>query len=318
MIYGLLIIIVGFLAFSNGSNDNFKGVATLYGSKTFDFKKSLHWASLTVLLGGCSSVFFSDQLLKNFSGKGLIPNELLHNPHFVSSIALAAALTVFFATKIGMPISTTHAIIGSLAGLGIYNSSESFNYAKLFKEFFLPLIASPFIAIFLSVLSYKILSKIKLSINSKTIDRLHITTSGLVGFARGLNDTPKIAGILLIIPFIKNYVILIFVVVLMIVGGIINSKKVAENMSNKITKIDQFDGFSTNLTTSVIVILASLMKLPVSTTHVSVGTIFGLSFITKIFDKKLVMNIIYSWIFTLPISGIFSIFIFTLTKNLAL
>ena len=108
MIYIILFGAVLFLAFSNGANDNFKGVATLFGSSTTDYHRAINWATITTLLGSISSVLLAGALMQNFSGKGLVPDDLVLSPDFVISIALGAAITVYAATKIGMPVSTTH------------------------------------------------------------------------------------------------------------------------------------------------------------------------------------------------------------------
>ncbi|MEZ4792577.1 MAG: inorganic phosphate transporter [Gelidibacter sp.] len=115
----LLFISACFLAYSNGANDNFKGVATLFGSGTTHYKKAIYWATITTLSGSIAAIFLANGLVKNFSGKGLVPDALITTPIFAISIAFGAALTVFIATKVGMPISTTHSLVGALFGAGV-------------------------------------------------------------------------------------------------------------------------------------------------------------------------------------------------------
>lgn len=95
MILVLLFIAACFLAFSNGANDNFKGVATLFGSGTTNYKKAIGWATITTFGGSVAAIFLAGALVKNFSGKGLVPDTLIQNPIFAISIALGAAITVF-------------------------------------------------------------------------------------------------------------------------------------------------------------------------------------------------------------------------------
>jgi phosphate/sulfate permease len=103
------------LAYCNGANDNFKGVATLYGSETTSYRDALRWASLATLAGGVVAVFVSSKLIMTFSGKGLVPDTLAGSPAFATAVGLGATLTIFLATRIGMPTSTTHALIGGLS-----------------------------------------------------------------------------------------------------------------------------------------------------------------------------------------------------------
>ena len=93
--HGLMILIVLFvagclLAYSNGANDNFKGVATLFGSGTTNYKKAITWATITTALGSVAAIFLASSLVKNFSGKGLVPDALIQTPEFAISIALGA------------------------------------------------------------------------------------------------------------------------------------------------------------------------------------------------------------------------------------
>ncbi|MDA9261754.1 hypothetical protein N9P38_00170 [Flavobacteriales bacterium] len=84
----LLFLVALLLAYSNGANDNFKGVATLFGSKTTTYKKAINWATLTTISGSVTAIFLAGELVKNFSGKGLVPDELLQSsPEFAISIA---------------------------------------------------------------------------------------------------------------------------------------------------------------------------------------------------------------------------------------
>ncbi|MBN4085526.1 inorganic phosphate transporter, partial [Flavobacteriaceae bacterium AH-315-B10] len=154
MILILLLISACFLAYSNGANDNFKGVATLFGSGTTNYKKAINWATITTFAGSIAAIFLAKELVKNFSGKGLVPDELITLPIFAISIALGAALTVFSATKIGMPISTTHSLVGALFGAGVMAVGSQFNFEKLGDTFLMPLIVSPLMAAIVSLFVY--------------------------------------------------------------------------------------------------------------------------------------------------------------------
>ena len=80
-----------FLAYANGANDNFKGVATLFGSRTTNYRKALWWATATTFAGSIAAVFLSGQLVQSFSGKGLVPDALVHEPRFLIAVACGAA-----------------------------------------------------------------------------------------------------------------------------------------------------------------------------------------------------------------------------------
>ena len=331
MIFILLFIAACFLAFSNGANDNFKGVATLFGSGTTNYKKAINWATITTFSGSIAAIFLAEELVKNFSGKGLVPNELIQTPVFAISIALGAALTVFSATKIGMPISTTHSLVGGLFGAGVMAVGAEFNFNKLGSTFLMPLIVSPLMAAILSLLAYllfKFLRKKTPSLNkknptlftinfSKLLDSLHYLSSGVVSFARGLNDTPKIVGLLIIINTIDIKWSMISIAIIMALGGLLNAKRVGETMSKKITKMNSSQGLTANMITGLLVTTASVHGLPVSTTHVSVGSLFGIGTITKKANYKVIGKIILSLVLTLPIAAFMSAIIFKTLEIIA-
>lgn len=368
MILIFLFVAACFLAYSNGANDNFKGVATLFGSGTTNYKNAISWATITTFSGSIAAIFLAKELVKNFSGKGLVPNDLILNPSFAISIAIGATLTVFLATKIGMPISTTHSLVGALFGAGVMAIGFDFNFAKLGKTFLMPLIVSPLMATVLSFIAYiffkffrkklnitknsgiyilekqesrliaipsdkmNATGKVSSSLQNQTIetysgtllgissqrilDNLHFLSAGVVSFARGLNDTPKIVGLLVIINALDIKWGMIAVAITMALGGLINAKKVGITMSKKITPMNSGQGFTANLITGLLVTTASIHGLPVSTTHVSVGSIFGIGTVTKKADQKMISKILLSWVLTLPIAAILSGLIFLLLKQI--
>lgn len=373
MNYLVLFLAALFLAFNNGANDNFKGVATLFGSGTTDYRKAINWATITTFLGTIASVFLANALLKNFSGKGLVPDELVMSPQFAISIVSGAALTVYLATKIGMPISTTHSLVGALAGCGIIAVGSAFNFERLTSTFLIPLIVSPLIAAALSLIAYLIFRKTHLSLGvtketclcvgneykpimeisqgegimyfdqrssstkltvgdksqcvdvyrgkvlgmsaQRVLDTAHFLSSGVVSFARGLNDTPKIVGLLLVINVMNIKWGLIAIGIAMAIGGLLKAKKVGHMISKEIIPMNSGQGFTANLMTGLLVTTASIHGMPVSTTHVSVGSIFGIGTATKKANVKTVSRILLSWILTLPVAAALSAAIYLLTKN---
>jgi PiT family inorganic phosphate transporter len=138
----------------------------------------------------------------------------------------------------------------------------------------------------------------------KLLDFFHFISAGSACFARGLNDTPKIVALLLVIKAVGIRWGMIVVAVGMAVGGLMNARKVAITMSKKITPLNHGQGFTANLVTAVLVIFASRWGLPVSTTHVSVGSLFGIGLITRQANLRVVSGILMSWILTLPVAAI--------------
>ncbi|MDZ8222460.1 inorganic phosphate transporter [Nostoc sp. ChiVER01] len=314
-----LFIATLFLAYSNGANDNFKGVATLFGSRTCSYQTAILWATFTTFAGAVTATFVASTLIKNFSGKGLVPDAIANSPEFHLAVAIAAGLTVLIATFMGFPISTTHSLTGALVGAGLVAIGLKVNFAALGTSFILPLLLSPIIAIPLGAGIYSLYNYIilewQVSINQKIIDTCHFLSAGIVSFARGLNDTPKIFSLILVIEYFSIQGGMITIAIAMGLGGLINSQKVAVTMSEKITSLNHTQGLSANIVTGILVIAASQFGLPVSTTHVSVGSIFGVGLTSKKANLSVFYQILLSWILTLPTAAIISAITYRLLQG---
>lgn len=358
MIFFILVVAGLSLAFANGANDNFKGVATLYGSGVTSYRRALAWATVTTLLGSLLAVVLAHELLTRFSGKGLVEEALTTDPNFLAAVGLGAALTVLLATRIGMPISTTHSLVGALVGTALAASS-SIQWNAMGSGFVLPLLLSPLIAIaatgtlypmlrglrrrlgvtkrtcfcvgskpveFVPLLSHDVAlaraEQLTVSLgtvvtcqeaydgkllgisSARALDSLHYLSSGLVSFARGLNDTPKIAALLLVVPALDSLVATVLCGLAIAVGGVAAARRVAETMSRRITSMNAGQGFTSNLVTGLLVVAASRWGLPVSTTHVSCGSLFGLGAVTGQARWHLIGRILLAWVVTLPLAGL--------------
>lgn len=303
----LLFLAACFLAFTNGANDNFKGVASIYGSGTTSFRVALGWGTATTLAGSIAAIFLAGELMKKFSGKGLVPDALAQSPDFLFAVALGAALTVLLATRLGFPISTTHSITGALAGAGLADGDVHFG--ALGESFLLPLLLSPVIALAAGALVYLVLKMARVAPDhrTRTLDALHFLTAGAVSFARGLNDAPKIAALLLVVPALDLRWGIAAVAAAMALGGLLGARRVAETMAHKITGMNPGQGFAANLATSALVTMASWHALPVSTTHVSVGALVGIGATTRQAHWRAIEQIALSWVITLPCAAVLAV-----------
>lgn len=221
-------------------------------------------------------------------------------------MALGAALTSFLANRFGFPVSTTHALLGALVGSGL--SAQGYDQVQLSalrKTFLYPLFFSPWIAFVSGWALYGILGRLDLapSYRTKNLDRAHFVSSGAASFARGLNDTPKIAALLLMVPWLDPSACIMLIGILIALGAILDAKHVAETLGKKVTDMNPGQGFAANLVTSILVATASLHSLPVSTTHVSVGALLGMGACTQQAKWSKLLQIVLAWITTVPIAA---------------
>lgn len=360
----LILLAVLYLAYSNGANDNFKGVATLLGSGVCTYRPALVWATTTTFAGSLLALVLAQGLVSAFKGKGLVPDAVTVQPAFLLAVGFGAALTIQWATSAGLPVSTTHALTGGLVGAGLLAAPHEVQFAVLGKSIVVPLLFSPVASLALTVLIYPLFrwARSQCGVSSQScvcvgtsfeefiaqpdgtillartgtvleigqvsecveryrgtmlgiqagpvLDGLHFLSGGAVGFARGLNDTPKIVAILLAGEAVSPNVGLALVACFMAAGGMINARKVAETMSRKITRMTPGQGFTANLVTAIMVASASRLGLPVSTTHVSVGSLFGIGVVNGTARWRMICTILLAWVTTLPLGAMLAAFFY--------
>lgn len=150
--------------------------------------------------------------------------------------------------------------------------------------------------------------KVASATTSATLNAYHWMTSGFIGFARGWNDSPKIASLGLVTLSSSHGMALSFAVVTlaMAVGGLVSGRKVLETLAKKITPLPLAESLTASTTTATLVSLASWHGLPVSTTHVSTGAIVGagLKHNTRAVHWGKVGEIVLAWIVTLPLAAL--------------
>lgn len=138
----------------------------------------------------------------------------------------------------------------------------------------------------------------------RLMDSAHYLSAGAVSFARGLNDTPKIAALLLTLEVADVRWGPVVVGAAIAAGGLLNGRRVGITMGRRITAMNHGQGFAANLTTALLVIGASRLGLPVSTTHVSVGCLFGIGLVTGRANPPVLRDVVLSWVATLPCAAL--------------
>ncbi len=301
----ILFLAACFVAFTNGANANFKGVASLYGSGTTSLRTAALWGTATTFIGSLAALFLAQGLLISFSGRGVVSDELVSSQTFVCAVAIGAALTSFLATRFGFPVSTTHALVGALLGAGLAGSGEV-RFSALGRQFFYPLFFSPLVAAMAGAAVFLMLKLVRLMPDhrTRTLDVLHFLSTGAASFARGLNDTPKMVALMLAVPGLEVQWGFLIVAVAIAAGGLLDITRVAETLGKKITDMNPGQGFAASLVTAGLVTTASLHSLPVSTTHVSVGALFGMGVASRQVYWRKVAEILLAWVSTVPCGAI--------------
>lgn len=348
------------VAGANGANDNAKGVATLVGARILSPRQALRFGHLATFVGAIASIWVSRALIRTFQGGGFLPDELAGRPELLCVIGAAATLTIALATLLRLPVSTTHALTGALAGISIAVVG-SLPLEPLLATFVIPLAVSPLISAIVAGLLYVLGqggaarlgwgassclcvqaeptaisgssheggaavanagARISLAagcvedcrIHGHTyagvtlagaLNGLHAISAGTVSAARGLNDAPKLAALSVgLAGWLTAGPALASVAVAMFVGGWLGARRILPTMSQRITDMNTGSAAAANLVASALVILASFVALPVSTTHVTCGALFGIGVVQRQARWGAIRNILGAWVVTLPLAAL--------------
>jgi PiT family inorganic phosphate transporter len=346
----VLLLITLTLSAANGANDNVKGVATLIGSGLSDYRRAIVWATAATAMGGGVSLFVANGLLQAFGGHGIVPDAVASSPGFLAAVGLGAGATVWLATRLGQPVSTTHALLGALVGAG-WAASPQVRFGMALHSIAAPLLISPVVALVsaFSLMPWlhrlrirsaaidptcictepaeiaadgSIVGQAKINVGRRGtpacnppavevaassplqwLDGAHVLSALAVSFARGLNDTPKIAALLVAAGGLGARPATVTVIVAMAIGGLIAARRVADTLAYKITRMDPAEGLGGNLVTATLVIVASRFGMPVSTTHVSAGALFGIATGNRSGRARVIAGILGAWLLTLPLAA---------------
>ena len=146
------------------------------------------------------------------------------------------------------------------------------------------------------------------------LDGLHVLTGGAVGFARGLNDTPKILALLVGAGALGVHDGIGLVAVAMAAGGLLAARRVAHTLAHGITVLNHGQGFAASLVTAALVTAASPLGLPVSTTHVACGALFGIGAVSGEAHWRVIRQVLAAWVPTLPAAILLSALFALLTS----
>ncbi len=315
-----ILILVLALAWANGANDVAKGIATLVGSGLADAKRAVIWATFWTVTGGLAAAFWGAALVSAF-GRAFVTAGLAADPNFVACSVLGAAGWVGAALWIGLPVSTTHALLGGVVGAALPLAGvDALEHGAIARKAALPLLVSPLLAIILCVAmleGLRIVSRKKRPKGRETgraAMSLHWLSSGATSFARALNDVPKIAAFLVLAssiapatPWLQSesqFLPIALVTIAMAAGSLWGGFRVLRVLAYRVATVKSGSGVVANLGTSLLVLAASPLGLPVSTTHVSSGALIGVRLVGKQKPQQdALKNVLFGWIVTLPVAA---------------
>ena len=334
----LSIVIALVFTFLNGMNDAANSISTIIATKVMTPIQAIIWASFweftafLIIRLVFNQQFAVGNTMANFADINII------NPYLILSALIGAAIWVAICTRNGMPISTSHALIGGIIGAAWFVNGSNVLHMKPIIVTLAFIVLSPLIGLFLGFFLECLFLKIFKNRPRKKVDKLfkvlqHFSTAAFC-IGHGSNDAPKTMGIIAVLmasvfttqgvspetkEFIGNFydsgqgfhipdTLAVVCYIIMSLGILIGGKNVIKTMGGGLAKITPIRGFSAEFAGATTLIATSFLGIPVSTTHTITGGVIGVGLTDGMKSVKWVTakRIVLSWILTIPVPLVIS------------
>lgn len=300
--------------FINGFHDTANAIATSVSTKALQPRHAIMLASFMNFLGAMTFTGVAQTITKD-----IVDPFVLKNGSLIILAALLAAITWNLITwYFGIPSSSSHALIGSIAGAAIMEAGfDILNYSGFIK-IIQALIFSPLIAFVIGFIVYSIFKVVfknnNLSKTNQRFRRIQIVTAALQSYSHGTNDAQKAMGIITMALIVNNYQtssdiqtwVQFICATAMALGTAVGGWKIIKTVGGKIMKIRPVNGVAADMTGAFIIFGATFLHLPVSTTHVISSSILGVGSSHRLRGVKwgTAQRMVVTWIITMPISAL--------------
>ena len=297
-----------FLGWSLGSNNAANVFGTAVASHMVKFRLACIFMAIFIILGaiigGASCVKTIGGLADMTVNKALI-------------VTIAAAVTTTIMTFLHLPISTSQAVVGAIIGIGVVQGHV--NLMGL-KKVVICWIATPVGGIFFAIILYVILGKVisNLKLHFITYDRfmriLLILSGSYSAYALGANNSANATGVFYQAGTLSAYQAALIGGVSIALGAVTFSKNVMLTVGKRLLNLDAFSAFIVILSEAITVHIFAIIGVPVSTSQAVVGGVLGIGIVKgmRTVDIRTLRRILYAWILTPVIGGIFSYFMYRL------
>jgi len=327
----IVIIVVLALAFDfiNGFHDTANAIATAVSTKALPPKVAVYMAAVLNFVG---AIMF-EGVAKNVGGSVANPFKIENGLEIIVATLISAIFWNLLTWYFGIPSSSSHTLIGSLAGAVIAGAGLGAIKWAGFQKIVLGLILSPLIAftlgyIMLILIRYivKVLGNRSPGKVNRNFRMLQIVSAGLQSFSHGANDAQKAMGIIVFALVAGGYQtelevplwVKMSAAAAIGLGTSVGGWRIIETVSRKIIKIEPMNGFASDLTATTILQAGTAMGLPLSTTHVITSSIIGTGSAIRVksINWGVVGKMIATWVITIPISIVVAFLVYQLLFNL--
>jgi PiT family inorganic phosphate transporter len=305
--------------FINGFHDAGNAIATIVTTGVLTPRQAVLWAAFFNFI---AFAFFHLFVAKTM-GQGIVEEHII-TPGLIFS-ALSSAISWGLITwYFGLPASSSHALIGGLAGAAIVKGGISTLKASGFIKVAIGIFISPVIGLIAGWLLTLFFRRFKTSSQMhKTFKPLQLFSSALLSLAHGGNDAQKTMGIIAILlfstawlegPFYVPFWVVISCNLMMSLGTLLGGWRIIRTMGTQITTLNAMRGSAAQTGAALVILASTEMGIPVSTTQTVTGAIAGVGINNKGHQTRwpIVRIIFVSWLLTLPATGILSAIIMRL------
>lgn len=310
--------------FINGFHDTANAIATVVSTRVLPPRTAIAMAACLDLIGA----LIGTSVAKTISD-GILNMNLLDNAQIIILSAVIGAVIWNLVTwRLGLPSSSSHALIGGLIGAGLvygHHHGADWHQFVLVKSItdkvIIPLFASPLAGftagfIMMTALCWLVYKMHPVKIK-KIFGRLQILSSALMALSHGMNDAQKSMGIITMSICMAGFIpagsdiplwVKIACAVAMASGTATGGWKIIKTMGHKIFKLETIHGFAAETASAGVIFTASLMGAPISTTHVISSGILGVGSTKRLSAVKwgIAGNIVAAWVMTIPAAAIIS------------
>ncbi|PTY05484.1 inorganic phosphate transporter [Opitutaceae bacterium EW11] len=328
----LLVLLVALsFEYINGFHDTANSIATVVSTKVLTPRQAIVLATVTNMIG---AVFVGTTVAKTI-GSGLVDTSVV-SMYTVLAALIGAIIWNLLTWWLGLPSSSSHALIGGLCGAAIASSHGNWAVLKwdtgLWPKVVMPMIASPVVGFIVSAIVMFTLYVLLRNRRPRTVNRtfgiLQLFSAGWMGLSHGTNDAQKTMGIITLALFtgtqsgiFKNapewlgflntptmdvHRWVIFTCGLtMAAGTAAGGWRIIKTMGHKMVRLQPIHGFAAETTAAMIIQTASHVGVPLSTTHVISTTIMGVGATKRLSAVSwgIVGKIVWAWVLTLPVTG---------------
>jgi len=337
MVTGITIaaIVVAFsFIILNGIHDGCNVIATIIASRSMPPRKALLIACMAEFIGP----LFIGTAVANTIGKGVIKFGYVNNPgDIVSAVAILSALLGgiawnLFTWKIGIPSSSSHALIGGLLGAGIIAFGlEAINWHSFLGKVILVMFTSPLIGFIIGYLFMKISILLLRNLHPKVnkfFKNVQLISMVFLGTSHGSSDAQKGAGIVTLLLVIggmqKEFTVPFWVMLtstaILALGISLGGWRIIKTVGTGIYRVKPLHSFNVQLASASVIFAANLIGLPVSTTHIVSSSVMGVGSGERANAVKWfkVKDIMLSWLITIPASGLTAVICFYIFRLILL